>query len=301
MLADVARTVAAAALGRDPGPLAAVDSLSHHVFLGTDVVVKVIDADRHTRLGREIALAPHLPAALTAPLLASGVHGSGPRAVRYACYGRVPGKAPGMGLPGVDAATARRWAGQAVERLGRLHAWTPPPSVHTVLRQVPDHGGFTGRAALRADLDRLAALDRGVPGRVLDGVARIAARAPAYAPVTVPVHADCHWGNWLVRDGDVTALLDFEWARLGAPVDDWFFLARFSGPHAGVVLDVVSAATGTPVDVLRGECELREAAYLLSDLLVAWEGPDGARMAAERLRALQDLTIGRYWWRPAVS
>jgi hypothetical protein len=65
-----AREIAAAVLGRDPGPMAAADSDSHHVFVGRDVVVKVIDAARHSRLDREIALAPHLPAGLTAPLLA---------------------------------------------------------------------------------------------------------------------------------------------------------------------------------------------------------------------------------------
>jgi len=46
--------------------------------------------------------------------------------------------------------------------------------------------------------------------------------------VIVPVHADCHWGNWLVHERTVTALLDFEWARFGEPADDWLFLAGFS-------------------------------------------------------------------------
>jgi hypothetical protein len=50
--------------------MTAADSDSHHVFVGPDAVVKVIDAARHSRLDREIALAPHLPAGLTAPLLA---------------------------------------------------------------------------------------------------------------------------------------------------------------------------------------------------------------------------------------
>jgi hypothetical protein len=57
--------------------MTAADSDSHHVYVGPDVVVKVIDAARHSRLDREIALAPHLPAGLTAPLLASGLWQSG--------------------------------------------------------------------------------------------------------------------------------------------------------------------------------------------------------------------------------
>jgi hypothetical protein len=65
------REIATAALGRDPGPLTAVASDSHQVYVGPDVVVKVIDVTAHARLDREIALATDLPAGLTAPLLAS--------------------------------------------------------------------------------------------------------------------------------------------------------------------------------------------------------------------------------------
>jgi hypothetical protein len=91
---DAARAIAAAALGRDPGPMATAESDSHHVYVSPDVVVKIIDADRHSRLDREIALAPQLPAGLTAPLLGSGICRLGTREVRYACYARVPGTAP---------------------------------------------------------------------------------------------------------------------------------------------------------------------------------------------------------------
>jgi hypothetical protein len=98
----------------------------------------------------------------------------------------------------------------------------------------------------------------------------------------------------------VTALLDFEWARLGEPVDDWFFLARFSGPHMEAVLHVIAPATTNSLETLRAKCEVREATYLISDLRVALEHPAGrARMAADRLRGLKELIVGRYWWRHA--
>jgi hypothetical protein len=98
----------------------------------------------------------------------------------------------------------------------------------------------------------------------------------------------------------VTALLDFEWARFGEPADDWFFLVRFSGPHMEAVLDVIARATTTPGETLRAECEVREASHLASDLRFALDrsGPP-ARMAAVRLRALEELVVGRYWWRDA--
>jgi hypothetical protein len=82
---DAARAIAAAALGRDPGPMAAAESSSRYVYVSPDVVVKIIDAGDHSRLDREIALVPHLPAGLTAPLLGSGLCRLGTCDVRYAC------------------------------------------------------------------------------------------------------------------------------------------------------------------------------------------------------------------------
>ena len=295
-----AREIVLAALGHDPGPMAAVESDSHRVFVGTDVVVKVIDADRHSRLNREIALAPHLPAGLTAPLLASGSRQLGERYVRYACYARVPGITPGMGMHGVADTTARLLTEQAVRRLGELHAWTPAADAEPTLREPLDHGGFVTQAALRADIERLAALDLDgfIEPALLDGLAAIAERAPDNARRTVPVHADCHWGNWLASGETVTALLDFEWARFGEPADDWFFLVRFSGPHAAAVLDLIAKATTIDPDILRAQCEVRDAAHLASDLRIVLEGRRApAGMAAARLRGLEELVSGHYWWR----
>jgi hypothetical protein len=296
---DAARAIGAAALGRDPGPMAATESSSHHVYVGSDVVVKIIDADGHSRLDREIALAPCLPAGLTAPLLGSGLCRLGTREVRYACYARVPGTTPGMGMPGVDSVTARLLAEEAVQRLDELHNWLPAGHAERTLGEPLDHGGFVGRAALLADAENLAARDRDriVPRHLLDGLTAIAERAPLHARAVVPVHADCHWGNWLARDRSVTALLDFEWARFGEPADDWFFLARFSGPHMEAVLRVIARATTTSLETLRAQCEVREAAHLASDLRAALDHPDArAPMAADRLRGLKELIDGSYWW-----
>jgi Phosphotransferase enzyme family len=160
-----------------------------------------------------------------------------------------------------------------------------------VVVKVIDAGGHS-----RLDRDGI------MPRHLLDGLTAIAERAPRHARAVVPVHADCHWGNWLTCGQSVTALLDFEWARFGEPVDDWFFLARFSGPHRETVLDVIARATTTSPETLRAECEVREAAYLASDLHAALEHPDApARMAADRLRALDELIVGRYWWRPPTA
>jgi hypothetical protein len=275
---------------------------SHHVYVSPDVVVKIIDAAGHSRLDREIALVPCLPAGLTAPLLGSGQRRLGTQEVRYACYARVPGTAPGIGMPGVDGTSARLLAEEAVEWVAGLHSWVPAGDAEQVLREPPGDGGFVSRAALRAEVENLAALDRDgtVSRRLLAGLTAIAEQASPNARADVPVHADCHWGNWLASGHHVTALLDFEWARFGEPADDWFFLARFSGPHMEMVLDVIARATGTSQETLRAQCEIRDAAYLASDLRVALERPVfPARMAAERLLGLEELITRHYWWRPA--
>ena len=281
------RTIAAAALGRDPGPLTKAESLSNQVYLGADVVVKL--CDRHTRLSREATLTRHLPAGITAPLLASGQQDDG----YYACYTRLPGKSPTMA--DIDAATARTLAAQAIDTLDRLHDWSPPAEALPTLREDIDHGGFTTREALQEAVDRLR-IDRlgDVPQHLLDGLHAIAADAPARAATTVPVHADCFWDNWLANGHTVTALLDFEWARFGTPMDDWFFLIRFSGQHLADVLDLVAETTSTPKDVLRAECEAREAHFLAYDLHYALEHEP--RMAADRLRDLEQLIVDHRWW-----
>jgi Phosphotransferase enzyme family len=297
-----ARVIAGAVLRRDPGPMAIAESDSHHVYVSPDVVVKIIDVAGHSRLGREIALAPHLPGGLTARLLGSGVYQLATREVRYACYARVPGAAPGMGLPGADGALARLLAEQAVERLSALHGWRPAGQASQTLGEPLDHGGFVSQAALSAAVEGLAAGNRdGVISReLLDGLAAIAGRAPQCARTDVPVHADCHWGNWLASDRKLTALLDFEWARFGEPADDWFFLARFSGPHMETVLGVIAGATATAAEVLRAQCEVREAAHLASDLRRALARPGfPTGMGAVRRRALEQLITGPYWWRHA--
>jgi aminoglycoside phosphotransferase (APT) family kinase protein len=297
-LASAAHAIAVATLGRDPGPMVTADSLSHHVYVSPDIVVKVIEATRHSRLDREVALAPHLPAGLTAPLLDSGLYRLGALEVRYACYTGVPGATPGMGLPGVDAVTACLLAEDAIQRLEELHRWTPAGQAEQTLGETLDHGGFVSRAALFIEIENLAAVNQDgiVPIRLLDGLAAIAERAPLRAQAVVPVHADCHWGNWLACDASVTALLDFEWARFGEPVDDWFFLARFSGQHMQAVLDVIARATKTSLESLRAECEVREASYLASDIRIALEHPGTQeRLAANRLHALEELIVDRPW------
>src|SRR5439155_5365499 len=285
-----ARAIVETALGGDPGPVTRAKSISaNQVFVGEDVVVKIVHADGHRGLNREIALAPMLPSGITASLLASGEFED----MRYACFIRMPGESPGLHLPNTDAAAARKLAGQAVERLERLHAWQPD-STETLAEEL-HHGGFTGREAFQNDIERLEQADQHgvVPAHLIKGLNEIAERAPDRVEAAVPVHGDCDWENWLAHGDTVTALLDFEWARLAEPTDDWFFLIRFSGPHMAAVLDVVTEHTVIPEDELRAACEVREANYVISDVRLRLEGRDAGVGNIADLTALID---GRYWW-----
>src|SRR5580693_3330842 len=219
-------------------------------------------------------LMPRMPSASTIPKIvaASMICASDGTLLRVSTL--IP-DAPAASCWAVVITTARLLAEQAVRRLGELHAWTPAADAEPTLREPLDHGGFVTQAALRADIERLAALDLDgfIEPALLDGLAAIAERAPDNARRIVPVHADCHWGNWLASGETVTALLDFEWARFGEPADDWFFLVRFSGPHAAAVLDLIAKATTIDPDILRAQCEVRDAAHLASDLRIVLEGP----------------------------
>ena len=220
---------------------------------------------------------------------ASGVYED----LRYACFIRMPGESPGLHLPNTDAATARTLAGQAVERLDRLHAWQPD-STETLTEELY-HGGFTGREAFQREIERLERADRDgvVPAHLIKGLKEIAERAPDRVEAAVPVHGDCDWENWLADGDTVTALLDFESARLAEPTDDWFFLIRFSGPHMAAVLDVVSAHTAIPEDELRSACEVREANYVISDVRL---GLEGFNVGVGNVSDLVELIDRRYWW-----
>ncbi|MCP2323395.1 hypothetical protein HDA40_001902 [Hamadaea flava] len=298
---SAAHTIATATQGRDPGLMTTAASMSHYVYIGADVVVKLVDAGGHNRLDLEIALAQHLPTGLGAPLLASGRRRLKDCDVRYACFTRLPGTSPGVGLPDADAATARRWAEQAVQRLDALHTWTPTGPAEQALKQPPVHEGFTGRAALLDHIEGVLAADRDtvIPRTLTTGLTTIAQNAPLHAEFDTPVHADCDWGNWLADDQNVTALLDFERARFGAPADDWVLLAATSGPHIALVLDVIAEQTASSPEILRAACELRDAAFLAEDLRYALELPAPPPWMARRVRELEGLVLGQRWWQPA--
>ena len=123
-----------------------------------------------------------------------------------------------------------------MERLAVLHRWRIPDDVAEISAATRPRWFHDARRAHR----RRAARRGGIAtassrdwSTDRDG----RRRSPRAARTDVPVHADCYWENWLASDGDLTALLDFEWARFGDPLDDYVFLVSFSGEHEAAVID----------------------------------------------------------------
>lgn len=108
--------------------------------------------------------------------------------------------------------------------LRALHSWPVPAELATLLRQPdadPVHraGGElvpppSVALGLIAAARQLPFVDHGV----LDAAARLLDEFPAAtADGDVLLHGDCYLGNVLVHDGRLSAVIDFEYARMGPP------------------------------------------------------------------------------------
>ena len=184
------------------------------------------------RFAREAAVTRALPSGVPYPeVLDTGADGDLAWQVTRAVEG-VPLARLWHGLSRVERRDAVHQIGQA---LATLHAHRFPDDVVAALATPRPVGDTSASALIGADITPLplwrvesllaAAGDEGLADRAL--LDEVAARfrelagadpladAPA-APVTC-VHGDAHLGNALWKDGRLTALLDFEWVRLGPP------------------------------------------------------------------------------------
>ena len=104
-----------------------------------------------------------------------------------------------------------RIAGQLGEILARIHATDPATLPPLVTRDAGE-----SVAALRRGID---ALDRALPVFEL-ALGWLDRRKPAAPARPVLVHGDYRTGNYLADESGVTAILDWEGAHLGDPVED---------------------------------------------------------------------------------
>jgi aminoglycoside phosphotransferase (APT) family kinase protein len=164
---------------------------------------------------------------------------------------RVPGIAAGHRLAKDDALVPDRprLARELGEALARLHAVRPPAAPLGFLGEPPANPALATIAAYREALDRLSAV-RGEAWPVLEwGLAWCARQAPApLAPCLL--HRDYRTGNYLVHEGHLAAVLDWEFAGWGDAREDlgWMLARcwRFSRP------DREAGGVGAAQDFLAG-------------------------------------------------
>jgi aminoglycoside phosphotransferase (APT) family kinase protein len=164
---------------------------------------------------------------------------------------RVPGVAAGHRLSKDDRLVPDRaaLARELGENLARLHAVKPPVAALAFLGEpAPDHARATV-AGYRRDLDALGAV-RGEAWPALEwGLAWCARHAPPPLPSRL-LHRDWRTGNYLVHEGRLAAVLDWEFAGWGDPREDlgWMLARcwRFARP------DLEAGGIGTADDFLSG-------------------------------------------------
>ena len=141
---------------------------------------------------------------------------------------RLPGIASGHRITRERALVPdpQRLACELAENLARLHALAPPAA----LAFLPTMHARASIAHYREYLDRLAE-----PHPALEwGLRWCELNAPAREDTTL-IHRDYRTGNYLVHEGRLTGVLDWEFAAFGNPLEDvgWIFAKcwRFAGKH----------------------------------------------------------------------
>lgn len=177
---------------------------------------------------------------------------------------RVPGVAAGHRLSKDDSLVPDRaaLARELGANLARLHRVRPPLAALAFLGDPPaDHARAT-IAAYRDDLDRLSAV-RGEAWPALEwGLAWCVRHAPVpRAPCLL--HRDYRTGNYLVQEGHLAAVLDWEFAGWGDAREDlgWMLARcwRFARP------DREAGGVGSAEDFLAGYLEAGGAAVSADD------------------------------------
>jgi aminoglycoside phosphotransferase (APT) family kinase protein len=162
---------------------------------------------------------------------------------------RVPGVAAGPRLAKDDALVPdrARLARELGENLARVHALAPPIAALDFLGAPPAHPALERVAAYRANLDELR--PAGAFPVLEWGLRWCERHAPKPAP-SVLLHRDYRTGNYLVHEGGLAAVLDWEFAGWGDPLEDlgWFVARcwRFGRP------DREGGGVGTAEDFLAG-------------------------------------------------
>jgi aminoglycoside phosphotransferase (APT) family kinase protein len=134
---------------------------------------------------------------------------------------RLEGTAAGHRLvrdTALDEHTRERLVEDLGRELGKLHAVTPP-SVALTFLPVPENAANTRIRLYRAALDEIR---EPYPG-IEYGLRWLERHAPPSPRITL-CHSDYRTGNYLIKNGRLTGILDWEFAAWSEPMEDvgWF-------------------------------------------------------------------------------
>jgi aminoglycoside phosphotransferase len=227
--------------GLDPAvPMEPASSVTNEVWLTPTHVVRV-NRRPNQRLRREAILGPSLPGEIGYPMV---VAYGGQMGADYLVLKRVPGKPLAHCWPTMSTEKRRSAISQLAAKLKRLHK-TPGPADLPVIDapQMLRAETLSPVMSLLVALDQacsLAHVDRGL----IDDIEQLVYDlTPAIEPFhgTYLVHGDLTFENVLWDGEQITAVLDFEWARASpADVDLDVFLRMCCLPQLHVADEYVS-------------------------------------------------------------
>jgi aminoglycoside phosphotransferase (APT) family kinase protein len=218
---------ALAQAGMDPdAPLAALESVTNDVYRAGDVVVR-LNRRTHPRLRREASLAAHLPPEVRYPAV---VAASRDRGDDWVLLRHVDGTPLVRCWPAMDTADRRRAVSQFTAAVRALHATPAPPDLPDAVDppQALQPGALATDPLCEA-LERAASLPHVDAGALRDAIGWVRILRTALDPFEAPtlIHGDLHFQNVLWDGRDITALLDFEFARPAPPDLDLDVFLRF--------------------------------------------------------------------------
>ena len=213
-----ARTVLGAA-GLDPHvPMERASSVTNEVWLTPHHVVRV-NRTHDSRLAREVRVARSLPPEVGYPTIVAHGHRHGED---WLISERVAGEPLAHRWPGLSIRQRRSAVAQLARRLRAIHQVVPPAGLPSLsgAPHLLDAGIEQPTAPLVRALERAARLDHVDPLLIHEAQDLVSDRADALEPFasSTLIHGDVTFENVLWHDGEVTAVLDVEWAR-AAPAD----------------------------------------------------------------------------------
>jgi aminoglycoside phosphotransferase (APT) family kinase protein len=222
-----------------------VVSWSNDAWLCDDVVVRVCFRGDRSRMTREAAMGAVLPPEVLYPRVLDYGEDDG---LAWMVVARVAGTPLWERWKAMPDAQLRPIARQFAEVLRVLHSWKPPDDVMALLRAHDFDAGPDARAVTGHDLLPLPAprwrplvdaavtmpfVDAGVVRACAQRLVELAAHDPFVGSFERVVHGDANFANALEHKGEMTALLDYEWARLGPPDAELVSFVRAAGYWRG--------------------------------------------------------------------